>query len=103
MLDRFGVRRAIVHWYSRPRDAIDAIIARDCSFTFGVETLHSTTIQTLAQLAPPVRILTETDGPQGLYWLTGEVADLERKWLSKLTFITVAQMVNVSSLCGLRV
>jgi len=72
MLD-VGVRRAIVHWYSGPRDAFDALIARDCYFTFGVETLHSTSIQTLAQAAPLERILTETDGPAGLHWLTGDV------------------------------
>ena len=32
LLDRYGVRRAIVHWYSGPRDAFDALIARDCYF-----------------------------------------------------------------------
>src|SRR5262249_20057384 len=73
MLDRFGVRRAIVHWYSGPRDAFETLVARDCYFTFGVETLHSASIQALAQTAPLVRILTETDGPEGLRWLTGEV------------------------------
>jgi TatD DNase family protein len=73
MLDRFGVRRAIVHWYSGPHDAFEALNARDCYFTFGVETPHSTAIQTLAQAAPLERILTETDGPGGLSWLTGEV------------------------------
>jgi TatD DNase family protein len=73
MLERFGVRRAIVHWYSGPRDAFEALIARDCYFTFGVETLYSASIQALAQAAPLLRILTETDGPGGLRWLTGEV------------------------------
>src|SRR5437764_845699 len=73
MLDSFDIRRAIVHWYSGPRDAFDALIARDCCFTFGVETLHSASIQTLAQVAPLERILTETDGPGGLHWLTGDV------------------------------
>jgi TatD DNase family protein len=73
MLDSFGVRRAIVHWYSGPRDAFEALIARGCYFTFGVETLHSAAIQTLAQATPLARILTETDGPEGLRWLTGEV------------------------------
>jgi TatD DNase family protein len=73
MLDRFGVRRAIVHWYSGPHDAFEALIARGCYFTFGVETLHSAAIQALARLAPRERILTETDGPGGLRWLTGEV------------------------------
>ena len=72
LLDRFAVRRAIVHWYSGPHDAFDALIARGCYFTFGDETLHSTSIQTLAQRAPLDRLLTETDGPEGLRWLTGE-------------------------------
>ena len=73
LLDRYGVRRAIVHWYSGPRDAFSALIEHGCYFTFGVETLHSPSIQTLAQLAPLDRLLTETDGPAGLHWLTGEV------------------------------
>jgi TatD DNase family protein len=73
MLDRFGVRRAIVHWYSGPRDAFEALIARDCYFTFGVETPLADSIQALAHAAPHERILTETDGPGGLHWLTGEV------------------------------
>src|SRR5689334_10732437 len=73
MLDQFGVRRAIVHWYSGPRDAFDALVARGCYFTFGVETLSSAEIQALARLAPLERILTETDGPEGLRWLTGEI------------------------------
>jgi TatD DNase family protein len=73
MLDEFAVRRAIVHWYSGPRDAFDALAARGCWFTFGVETAHSPTIQALAKAAPLDRILTETDGPAGLRWLTGEV------------------------------
>jgi TatD DNase family protein len=73
LLDRYGLRRAIVHWYSGPRDAFDALIAQGCYFTFGVETLHSASIQALAQHAPLERLLTETDGPEGLRWLTGEV------------------------------
>lgn len=72
ILDRFAVRRAIVHWYSGPRDAFDALAARGCWFTFGVETLHSQLIQALARAVPLDRILTETDGPGGLRWLTGE-------------------------------
>lgn len=73
MLDRYDVRRAIVHWYSGPRDAFDALAARGCCFTFGVETPRSPAIQDLARAAPLDRILTETDGPEGLRWLSGEV------------------------------
>lgn len=72
LLGRFAVRRAIVHWYSGPRDAFDALAARGCWFTFGVETPLSPPIQDLARAAPLDRILTETDGPEGLRWLSGE-------------------------------
>jgi TatD DNase family protein len=73
MLGHFGVRRAIVHWYSGPRDAFDALVVRDCYFTFGVETQRAPSLQLLARVAPLERILTETDGPEGLRWLSGEV------------------------------
>jgi TatD DNase family protein len=72
MLRQHAVRRAIVHWYSGPRDAFDALVDHGCYFTFGVETPHSTLIQDLARAAPLEHILTETDGPGGLRWLTGE-------------------------------
>lgn len=72
MLDRYGVRRAIVHWYSGPRDAFEALIARGCYFTFGVETPRNLEIQALVRAVPLDRILTETDGPGGLRWLSGE-------------------------------
>ncbi|GAB4439053.1 MAG: TatD family hydrolase [Chloroflexi bacterium OHK40] len=73
MLQRFGVRRAIVHWYSGPRDAFEALVAHGCFFTFGVETPASPAIQELARDVPLDRLLSETDGPGGLRWLTGEV------------------------------
>jgi TatD DNase family protein len=72
MLERYGVRRAIIHWYSGPRDIFEALAARGCWFTFGVETPRSPAIHALARAAPLESILTETDGPGGLRWLTGE-------------------------------
>jgi TatD DNase family protein len=100
MLDQFGVRRAIVHWYSGPRDAFDALVARGCWFTFGVETPHSPTIQLLAQLAPLERILTETDGPGALRWLTGEVGMPHHirdvlQTLAHVRGLSVAELANV--------
>jgi TatD DNase family protein len=71
LLKRYAVRRAIVHWYSGPRDAFDALVAHGCWFTFGVETPRNPSIQALARAVPLDRILTETDGPEGLRWLTG--------------------------------
>jgi TatD DNase family protein len=100
MLDRFGVRRAIVHWYSGPRDAFEALIACDCYFTFGVETRHSTAIQALAQAAPLERILTETDGPEGLRWLTGEVG-MPRHIHDVLQALADAHGLSVAAMAGI--
>lgn len=97
MLDRFTVRRAIVHWYSGPRDAFDALVARTCWFTFGVETPRNSTLQALAASIPLDRILTETDGPEGLRWLTGEAGLPHHLFevlhmLADLRRMTVAEM-----------
>lgn len=73
-LRHFKVERAIVHWYSGPPDLFDALVRYGCYFTFGVELAHSALIQELAQRCPPDKLLTETDGPGGLEWLTGERA-----------------------------
>jgi len=100
MLDQFSIRRPIVHWYSGPRDAFDALIARDCYFTFGVETLHSTSIQALAQAAPLERILTETDGPRGLHWLTGEVG-MPRHIHDVLQAIADTRQLSVAAMTGI--
>jgi len=100
MLDRFSVRRAIVHWYSGPRDAFDALLARDCYFTFGVATPHVSDIQALARHAPLERILTETDGPGGLRWVTDEIGmphhinDILRS-LADLRGLSMADMTNI--------
>lgn len=97
MLDRFGVRRAIVHWYSGPHDAFAALAERGCWFTFGVETPHSAAIQALARLAPLDRILTETDGPGGLRWLTGEVG-MPRHLLDVLQALAGLRGIGVAEL-----
>lgn len=73
LLDHYGIHRAIVHWYSGPRDLFAALVDRGCAFTIGVEVHHSPLIQALARALPLAQLLTETDGPSGLAWLTGEV------------------------------
>jgi TatD DNase family protein len=72
-LRQFKVERAIVHWYSGPPELFDGLLRHGCYFTFGVELAQSHLIQELALLRCPAdRLLTETDGPSGLQWLTGE-------------------------------
>jgi TatD DNase family protein len=73
LLERFAIRRAIVHWYSGPPAAFAALVARGCWFSFGVETPYNPVIQEFARATPLDQLLTETDGPEGLRWLTGDV------------------------------
>jgi TatD DNase family protein len=73
LLARYQVERAIVHWYSGPLDIADALAARGALFTIGVELHSSALIQELARRLPLELLLTETDNPGGLEWLTGEL------------------------------
>lgn len=72
LLRAYRVRRAIVHWYSGPLDVLDDLLALGATFTVGVEVCHSDAIRAVAARIPPDRLLTETDNPGGLEWLTGE-------------------------------
>ena len=71
LLERYGVQRAIVHWYSGPVDILRTMIAAGFYFTIGVEVLFSDTIKEIAGLIPLDQTLTETDNPGGLKWLNG--------------------------------
>ncbi len=73
-LRRFGVKKAIVHWYSGPLDVLEEMITEGYFFTVGVEVLYSETIQAIARAVPPRQLLSETDNPGGHRWLAGEVA-----------------------------
>lgn len=73
LLERYEIRRALVHWYSGPQDILRAMIDYGVCFTFGVELLTSDKIRALARAVPLDRIITETDNPGALKWLTGVV------------------------------
>jgi Tat protein secretion system quality control protein TatD with DNase activity len=70
-LDEYAIDRAIVHWYAGPLDVLDGLIRHGAYFTVGVEVLTSGSIQEIARRIPADRLLTETDNPSGLQWLTG--------------------------------
>jgi TatD DNase family protein len=72
LLDGFKISRAIVHWYSGPMDVFSEMVARGHYFTVGVEIMHSDEIRTIAREIPECQLLTETDNPGGIKWLTGE-------------------------------
>ncbi|MDE0028811.1 MAG: TatD family hydrolase [Deltaproteobacteria bacterium] len=73
-LRAFGVKKAIIHWYSGPMDVLDEMIGEGYLFTVGVEVLYSEKIRDVARAVPPRQLLSETDNPGGHRWLAGEVA-----------------------------
>jgi TatD DNase family protein len=71
LLERYGIARAIVHWYSGPLDILRALGDYGAYFTLGVEILTSEEIRHIARAVPLRQLLTETDNPGGLKWLNG--------------------------------
>jgi TatD DNase family protein len=71
LLERYGIERAIVHWYSGPLDILRALGDYGAYFTVGVEVLASDKIRDIARAVPLGQLLTETDNPGGLKWLNG--------------------------------
>jgi len=73
LLERYDVKRAIVHWYSGPLDILRALVQFGAYFTVGVEARYSDAIRAIAKEIPDHLLLTETDNPGGLKWLKGVV------------------------------
>ena len=69
LLEKYDLRRAIVHWYSGPMDILEAMIDFGCYFTIGVEVNYSDRIKEIARAVPDNLLLTETDNPGALRWL----------------------------------
>ena len=69
LLERYDVKRAIIHWYSGPMDVLRAMIEYGCYFTIGVEVLYSDYIKEIGRTIPDHLLLTETDNPGALRWL----------------------------------
>lgn len=69
LLEKYDVKRAIIHWYSGPMDILHAMIEYGCYFTIGVEVLYSDYIKEIAHAIPDRLLLTETDNPGALKWL----------------------------------
>jgi TatD DNase family protein len=69
LLEKYDLKRAIIHWYSGPMDILRAMIDYGCYFTIGVEALYSDYIKEIARAIPDRLLLTETDNPGALRWL----------------------------------
>jgi TatD DNase family protein len=102
LLERYDLKRAIIHWYSGPLDILNALIDFGAYFTVGVEVLYSENIQSIARTIPDDLLLTETDNPGGMRWLKGVVgmpADVRKvvnglASVRKSTDESVRQMVS---------
>ena len=107
LLERYDIRRAIIHWYSGPREPLQRMIERGYYFTFGCELLASEQIQAIAHAVPVDRLLTETDKPGGPQWVFGEPAmpDLVKTVLQALAIVhgmdttEMAEKVRQNMLC----
>lgn len=73
LLEHYDISRAIIHWYSGPLDLLRVLIDYGAYFTVGIESLYSDHIQIITRELPERQLLTETDNPGGLKWLTGEL------------------------------
>jgi len=73
MLQEYGIKRAIVHWYSGPFHTFDRLLDMGAYFTVGVEIEYSSDIKAIARDIPLSRLLTETDSPGGITYETGRL------------------------------
>jgi len=89
LLERYDIRRAIIHWYSGPVEPLRRMVARGYLFTFGCELLSSEFIQSIAREVPAAQVLTETDNPGGSQWVFGEPAmpDIVKPVLQALAIV----------------
>jgi TatD DNase family protein len=69
LLEKYDIKRAIIHWYSGPMDILRAMIDFGCYFTIGVEVQFSDYIKSISKSVPDHLLLTETDNPGALRWL----------------------------------
>ena len=99
MLNRFGIGRSIIHWYSGPVNLIESYLAAGCHFTVGVDVLNPRKTPDIAEILPLERILLETDNPDGYRWFAKEIGmpDLLLKILEKVAVIkgiTTSELEN---------
>jgi len=71
LLEKYDIKRAIIHWYSGPLGILKKFIDIGYYFTIGVEILFTEHIRKIARNIPDDLLLTETDNPGGYEWLAG--------------------------------
>jgi TatD DNase family protein len=63
LLDRYAIRRAIIHWYQGPMDVLRELVARGYYFSIGFEVLTVEHVRDIARAVPMEQLLSETDNP----------------------------------------
>ena len=71
LLEKYRIKRAIIHWYSGTMRFLKQLIEKGHYLTIGVEVLFTESIRKIARNIPEDQILTETDNPGGYEWLAG--------------------------------
>jgi len=72
-LKGYNIERAIIHWYSGPLNILKKLLDNGVYFTAGVEILYTEHIQNIAQMIPNSQLLTETDNPGGMEYISGSM------------------------------
>ena len=63
-----------VHWYAGPQDALNRLIRLGCYFTLAPDVASNPAQLQVAGTVPQNRLLTESDGVEGISWARGEDA-----------------------------
>ena len=67
LLPSYGVKKVLLHWFSRPMSLLSQISDRGYYITEGPPSVFSNRIREIIQHVPLTNLLTETDGPVR-YW-----------------------------------
>jgi TatD DNase family protein len=72
LLETYGNKKVIIHWYQGDLKILKEMIKLGCYFTVGAQINNSDHIREIARTIPINKILTETDNPGGPNWLYGK-------------------------------
>jgi len=63
ILQSYGVKKTLLHWFSRPVELLPQIVDRGYYITEGPPAVYSSGIREILRRVPLTNLLTETDGP----------------------------------------
>lgn len=71
-IKRYNLKTPIIHWFSGNKEILKKLLDYGCYFTISVDIGISQLTKEIVEILPLSRILTETDGPTSLEWISGE-------------------------------